>query len=296
MIEFHRVTIDDIGWINERLCCDRNRSCEYSFGNIFGYDAVMKIFVADYENCLVTKCVLSDDAVSYCFPIGNGDIKKAFDAVLLDAKNSGAECDIFGLTKENAEFVNSNYGGVLEAVPDRDAFDYVYLSTDLISLAGKKYQPKRNHISYFKRSFNWTYETISRKNIPECLAMSERWLLESESEYKDSLENELKIIKRVFDNYEALGFVGGLIRVDGKVIAYTMGERLSKVSFCVHFEKAFASYRGAYPIINQQFVENELSSFTYINREDDVGAENLRKAKLSYQPAFLLEKYSVRLS
>ena len=125
--------------------------------------------------------------------------------------------------------------------------------------------------------------------------MSRRWLEESTSEYKEDLEDELKIITRVFENYDSLGFTGGLIRIDGKVVAYTMGEPLSDVMFCVHFEKAFADIRGAYPIINQQFVKNELGRYTYINREDDVGAANLRKAKLSYHPAFMIEKYSVRI-
>ena len=114
-------------------------------------------------------------------------------------------------------------------------------------------------------------------------------------EYKEELEGELKIIKRVFDNYDKLDYVGGVLRVDGKVVAYTMGEPGPKDVFCVHIEKAFSDIRGAYPMINQQFVKNELSSYRYINREDDTGAENLRKAKLSYYPVALAEKYEAKL-
>ena len=295
MIDFHRVTLADKDWIEEKLKHHRNRSCEYSFGNIFGYDAKMEIYVADYEGCLVTKCVIADGYISYCCPVGDGNVAKALEAVVEEAEKSAAKCDIFGLSEQIAKDFNQKYEGRYEASADRDSNDYVYLSTDLITLAGKKYQPKRNHISYFKRNFNWTYERITAENIPDCLEMSRRWLEESTSEYKDDLEGEYEIIKRVFENYDSLGFVGGLIRVDGEVVAYTMGEPLSDVMFCVHFEKAFADIRGAYPMINQQFVENELSNYTYINREDDVGAENLRKAKLSYHPVFMVEKYSVRI-
>ena len=145
------------------------------------------------------------------------------------------------------------------------------------------------------RNTNWSYERITRESIPECLEMSRLWLEGALEEYRDDLEAELKIIERVFDNYEELGYVGGLLRADGRVIAYTMGEPASKDMFCVHIEKAFSDIRGAYPMINQQFVKNELSEYKYINREDDTGAENLRKAKLSYYPAILAEKYEAKL-
>ena len=295
MIDFHRVTRQDKDWIEKKLKKSETKSCEYCFGSIFGYDAVMEIYVAEYEGCLVTKCVLSDGFISYCCPFGDGDIQKALDAVIEDAEKSGAKSDIFGMNEKTAIAFNEKYQGKYEAVADRDSFDYVYLASDLSSLTGKKYQPKRNHISYFNRNYEWTYEKITAENIPDCLEMSRQWLQESTSDSKDDLENELKIITRVFDNYDALGFTGGLIRVGKKVVAYTMGEPLSDVMFCVHFEKAFADIRGAYPIINQQFVKNELSRYTYVNREDDVGAENLRKAKLSYHPAFMIEKYTVRI-
>ena len=100
--------------------------------------------------------------------------------------------------------------------------------------------------------------------------------------------------EKVFDNFDELDIIGGVLKVDGRVVAYTMGEPGSKDVFCVHIEKAFSDVRGAYPMINQQFVMNELSGYKYINREDDTGAENLRKAKLSYYPAFLAEKYEAK--
>lgn len=295
MLDFHSVTLDDSFWIKERLAYKKDVSCEYCFGNIFAYGKVLDIYVADYEDCLITKYFDGENGF-YAFPVGNGDIKKALLKIVEDAESNYKKSYIYGLSKKDAEFFKSVFGERFDVYENRDASDYVYNSIDLITLAGKKYQPKRNHISYFKKNFNWSYESITGDNISDCLEMSKKWLVSSPSEYKDKLEREYRIIKCVFDNYEALGFKGGLIRVDGEVVAYTMGEELDSETFCVHFEKAYSDMRGAYPLINQQFVENELSDYLYINREDDVGAQNLRKAKLSYYPCYLVDKFEVEIN
>ena len=242
----------------------------------------------------MTKCIYND-YVMYCCPIGKGDMKKAVEFILSDAKSDGRDFEIFAISPDSAELISKYFSNVLNITLERDTFDYIYRSEDLINLSGKKYQPKRNHISYFMKNNNWTYERLSEENIPECYEMSKQWLENSLEEFREELEGELKIIKRVFDNYDKLDFVGGVLRVDGKVVAYTMGEPASRDVFCVHVEKAFSDIRGAYPMINQQFVKNELSGYKYINREDDTGAENLRKAKLRYYPAILAEKYEAKL-
>ena len=128
---------------------------------------------------------------------------------------------------------------------------------------------------------------MTEENLNDCIRMTEKWIEENEDKIEDGIDTELDVIKRAFDNFTALGFVGGIIRVDGEVVAWTLGEKLSEDTFCTHFEKAFASYRGAYPIINREFAKNELSSYTFINREEDMGLEGLRKAKLSYKPVKL---------
>lgn len=293
MLEFHRPTLGDKKWIDERIGESGFLTCEYTFGNIFSYTAKIDIEVADVFECLVTKCRINN-FITYCYPAGKGDKIKAVEFIIEDGKKEGKSFSIFGMNTENAKELSENFVDRFDITLERDSFDYIYLSEDLINLKGKKYQPKRNHISFFMRNNNWSYERINKDNISECLQMSEDWLETSESEYIEDLESEMKIIRLVFKNYEALGYVGGLLRCDGKVIAYTMGERMNDEAFCVHFEKAYHDIRGAYPMINQQFVMNELSEYKYIDREDDVGAENLRKAKLSYHPALLPDKYEAK--
>ena len=295
MISFHRVTLDDKDYVKKQISSREHISCEYGFGNIFTYNSVIDIYIADVEGCLVTKCGYPNFDY-YCFPIGFGDKSAAAKAVVEEAERVGKKAYFFGMTEEDKNTLENLFPGKFQIEANRDSFDYVYSSSDLINLMGKKYQPKRNHISFFKRNLNWKYERITKESIPECLAMSEKWLTESKSEYTDDLEREIKIIRCAFENYDELGYVGGLIRVDGEVIAYAMGEELSKDTFCTHIEKAYSDIRGAYAMINQQFAENELSGYDFINREDDVGAQNLRKAKLSYAPNYLFEKYETRIN
>lgn len=294
MPRFHNVTLGDKDWIKEIFRSQKRLACEYSFGNIFSYTAKFPILVAEAYGCFISKC-LTDNEIMYCFPLGEGDRKAALDFIIEDALKEEKICTLFAVNEENKEFLDREYGDRFEITSDRDGMDYIYNTDDLINLKGKKYQPKRNHISFFEKTYNWTYESMNGENVFDCVEMSKNWLYQSAHEDKTDLENELKIIRRVAENFDALEYKGGIIRIDGEVIAYAMGEELTADSFCVHFEKAYPGIRGAYPIINREFVKNELSSYAYIDREDDVGSENLRKAKLSYYPAFLIEEYEARL-
>lgn len=294
MIEFHKPEISDKEWVSERLSHRDDLTCEYSFSNIFSYTAKMRLEIADVEGCLVTRC-FTGDTIGYCYPVGGGDIKNAIALIIGDMKLQESPCYLFGLGKNEAEELEKLYGVCFDIKYDRDSCDYIYKSEDLINLVGKKYQPKRNHISFFKKNYNWSYEKMSRDNIEDCYNMNVEWLQTSGSLYSEDLEKELQIIRCVFENFDALGCKGAVLRIDGKVIAFAMGAQIRKDTFCVHFEKAFSQIRGAYPMINQQFVENELSEYKYIDREDDLGLENLRKAKLSYYPEFLPEKYEAWL-
>lgn len=294
MIDFCKPSLSDKEWINKKIDEMNCPSCEYTFGNIFSYGAVMDIGVALIYDCLVTRCI-ADGKFMYCYPMGKGDRKKAVEAIIDDGISHNEDFVIFGINSKYAQELEKNFPDKFDIAFDRDGSDYVYLRDDLVSLAGKKYQPKRNHISFFKKNYNWSYERINKDNIADCIRMNEKWIEVASADKKEDLEDELKIIRVVFDNYDNLDYVGGLIRIDGEVVAYTMGERMNDAEFCVHFEKAFSIYRGAYPMINREFCERELSSYTYVNREDDLGVENLRKAKLSYYPAFITEEYEAKL-
>ena len=157
MHKLHTVSLEDESWIKEILSQVDFYTCEYPFGNIFSYGAKMEILVGEISGCLVTKCI-QDDYVMYCCPVGKGNLKDAFDFILSDADKDGRDFEIFSISPDMAEFISKNYGDVLDIFLVRDTFDYIYSSEDLINLSGKKYQPKRNHISFFMRNNNWSYE------------------------------------------------------------------------------------------------------------------------------------------
>ena len=90
--------------------------------------------------------------------------------------------------------------------------------------------------------------------------------------------------------FKELELTGGILRVDGQIVAFTIGEPICSDTFVVHIEKAFPDVQGAYTMINQQFVEHECMDYKYVNREEDTGDEGLRKAKRSYRPVFMVEK------
>ena len=124
--------------------------------------------------------------------------------------------------------------------------------------------------------------------------MAMRWCLENCADENDNWEHdkidESKLVVYAIRHRDELGMKGGALRAGGRIVAITLGERLTNDTFVVHFEKAFSDVQGAYPMINREFVRNELKQYTYVNREEDLGEEGLRKAKLSYRPERLLDK------
>lgn len=202
---------------------------------------------------------------------------------------------MFGLNNECVKKVEELFPGKFDFEPLRDSFDYIYLTENLINLPGKKFHGKRNHIAAFMRENEWSYEPITADNLDECRAMNAEWERRNREKDPEAMDDELDAINISFENYFDLGFVGGLLRANGEVVAFTFGEEMNPEVFCTHIEKAYADVRGAYPMINLEFAANALSQYKYINREDDTGSEGLRKAKLSYCPDILLEKYMARV-
>lgn len=181
------------------------------------------------------------------------------------------------------------------AKEDRDNFDYIYLVQKLSTLSGKKLDGKRNHINKFKKLHTFKYEEISDENISDCIEVLEKWSIQRNYKQEESLIAERKANLDLLSKYNLLNVKGALIRVDGKPEAFTVGEKLNSNTVVIHVEKANAMINGLYTLINQQFLVNHWNGTEYVNREQDLGIEGLRKAKLSYNPIILLEKFTVEL-
>lgn len=294
---FRTIEITDKSWIDAALKRSQFRGCEYTFGNNFTWRRAYNVEIAPYEEMYLLRWDLGGEGVKYSFPAGGCGVREAVE-LLKGYCDQRGEALVISANKEMTELILVEYPEA-RAHYRRDSSDYIYLADDLSELRGKKYHAKRNHLNRFYEN-DWSFEPITSENIPECLAMNERWCEENivQCDVKDSIEQQSKldescVVRCGFKYYEALGYTGGLIRVNGEVQAFTFGEPSADDTFVVHVEKALKTYQGAYTAINREFVRSLGGRYRYINREEDTGAENLRKAKLSYNPVFLEDKFDI---
>lgn len=298
MINFKQVELNDKKDIDSCLNPNTYRACDFCFTNMYAWNAKFKTLFAIKNKTLFLRFNEVDGNTYYMMPIGPMDLEKAFDELLQDAAQSGRTFQMKGITLRMWKDIESAMPDRFEYIHDRNNDEYIYLSEKLIHLSGKKLQSKRNHINRFKNDNpNWSYSPIiTEKEIEQCLNMLDDWEEEKNEQAPDkSLRYDYIATKVMLENLKTLELKAGAIKIDGKIVAFSIGERLVDDTFVVHVEKAYADINGAYTIMNQQFAEHEAASFKYINREDDLGIESLRKAKLSYQPDILLQEGIIRL-
>lgn len=288
-IQWKELTMEDEEIIKRYYDMESARNCEFTFANNILWEPFYEIKYAIIEDMLV---FLTEEAeLSVSFPLGKGDFKKTFKILMEYFRELGRPFRMHLVSPTQFERLDKLYPGRFQVEFDRDSADYVYESERLIKLGGKKLHAKRNHINRFKENNpDWCYEKITDENVEECVKMADDWKEENGCDDRGEKHNEYCVTVSALRKRKELGLKGGLIRAGGKVVAFSLGEPCGKDMFVVHIEKAYGEIQGAYPIINQQFVENEAADYKYINREEDTGSEGLRKAKLSYDPAFMMEK------
>ena len=278
------------------LLLKANKGCEYSFTNIRIWGRQQAAFIDGY---LVLFSQFDRKAV-YPFPVGEGDIRPVLDAIIHDAKMRGIPCCITGLSEENVATLEQLYPGKFRFHCDRNAFDYVYNIDDLADLKGRKFQKKRNHLNRFRSLYpNWRVETLTPVNIEAVRQMAAEWYeTRLEHDPQADFQLEQRALRRALDRYDRLGLEGMVLYDGDRVIAFSIASQLSEETMDVHFEKAREDVDGAYTAINQafsQYLRDKHLQIRYLDREEDMGIEGLRKAKLSYCPDHMVEKYWARL-
>ena len=291
MINFKPIELSDRVWMTQKMREDNRRGCEFSFANNFIWSTIYTVEVAEVADCCIIKFD-ADGMDCYAFPIGAGDKVKAIEALLEHANTDRAVLRLESILAEDKAFLEEHFPNRFTIEEDRDGFDYIYTVEKLTKLAGKKLHGKRNHIARFKDNEGWSYEPMTEENKQECYDMNLKWCDRKSCQWNNDMSDEQCALHKAILNYTELGLEGGVLRINGAIVAFSIGERLNSDTYVVHFEKAFPDIQGAYPMINQQFVEHNCQNYEYVNREDDTGAEGLRKAKLSYYPDILLEKYT----
>ncbi len=272
-----------------------SRSCERTFVNIFLWARYYDVKFTIIQDTIVFKAE-NEGKFSFAFPAGNPEnVKEVIEILEVYSGERGQEFSMYNITPTMYQKIEEWFPGKFEIEYNRDIADYIYETEKLTTLAGKKLHAKRNHINKFHALYeDWSYETLCEDNIEECFQMALRWReLNACDEDEDKIK-EMTVTMNALRLFRELDLVGGILRVNGEIVAFTIGEPICGDTFVVHIEKAIADIQGAYPMINQQFVIHECQDYAYINREEDTGSEGLRKAKLSYRPVFLEEKGRVR--
>ncbi len=291
MIPFKPLTLDDKAWCEAYLLDGKERGCEYSFANLCLWGRQR---AAQVHGHLVLFSQYNRRSV-YPYPVGTGDKRPVLDAIIHDAETRGIPCRITGLNQEDIELIASMYPDRFRFHCDRDSYDYVYAIDDLADLKGRKFQRKRNHFNRFRDNFPYyTVEPLSPENIADARQMVQRWFADRlQEDPQGDYHMERSALSKALTHFSELGMEGLLLRDGDQVLAVTMGSRLSNDTFDIHFEKARHDVDGAYTVINCEFaryLRKKHPDVKLLNREDDLGLEGLRKAKLSYNPHHLVEK------
>ncbi|MFA9422109.1 MAG: DUF2156 domain-containing protein [Sedimentibacter sp.] len=290
MEQFNKTTLADRDLLAKYLNEGEHRACDYSPGNLVLWSNVYNTQYVVVNDMLFIKYLINEDYY-FAYPMGTGDLKQSFEWMLSYCKENNLEFRMNSIEPYMYEEIEKLFPGQFEISYIRDNADYVYNIEDLKNLSGKKYHGKKNHVNKFlKNNVDWTYETITKDNINESIEMVKKWCVENGCCEDESKADEVCVLIKGLNHREELNMIGGIIRTAGRIVALTLGEKSDDDMFIIHFEKAFSHVEGAYPMINQQFIIHELSHYTYVNREEDLGVMGLRKAKESYRPAFMVEK------
>ena len=294
-LEFKEPCLADYGKITEFIApfAEESMSCEITPMTLLIWKNYYHQKIAFCDDMLFVS--LGKNSEIFLLPFAN-DMKKAVNILKELTKSQNRPLVFLGAEGVRLDTFNSIFSEEFSQNESREDFEYLYLTEKLKNLSGKKFHSKRNHISAFSKAYNWSYESMTTDILPEVFEMADKWTEEMKKITDDtkSIEVENKALKEYLPFMKELNLRGGCIRVDGKIIAFTFGSPINNKVFDIHVEKALPEFRTAYTLINREFILNELLDFEYVNREDDMGLEGLRKAKLSYHPDILLKKYVIK--
>ena len=281
---------------------------DQNFASLFMWRHNYNIGICQLDGCICLHCAPVEEGEFFFPPVGQVGVLEAAENCLAFLKEQG-KAPLLGRVPESMvkrHFADRRRFAVTE---DRDSFDYVYATEHLVSLPGRSYHGQRNHIRRFKRRYpDYLLEPVGPENAAECRELAEEWfankqriLLERPGLSQEALayeqvlmEDERVAIKEVFAHFHELPVSGLAVRVGGHIRAFAVGEPLARDTVVIHLEKADHEYHGLSQFICQAFCEYVWAGdYRFVNREEDLGFEGLRKAKLALGPDHLTKKYTV---
>ncbi|MBQ4043839.1 MAG: DUF2156 domain-containing protein [Clostridia bacterium] len=290
-IDFAHITLQDRELYESYLAQEGERGCEFSFANLYLWGR-QKFAVVHGHIVLFSQF---DRRSVYPWPLGHGDKKAVLDCILEDAQIRGIPCRITGLGEQEQQLLHQLYPGRFCYHCDEASFDYVYDIHDLADLPGKKYHGKRNHLNRFRQAYpHYSVLPLSESTAPLARQMLAQWYETKLRQNPDAdFLMEKAALEKALRDFAALEMEGLLLMNGEEVLGFTMASRLSPDTFDVHFEKARADVQGAYPAINCEFaryLRDKYPEVRFLDREEDMGLEGLRRAKRSYCPHHMIKK------
>ncbi|MGL4393133.1 MAG: DUF2156 domain-containing protein [Fusobacteriaceae bacterium] len=270
--------------------------CNYSFINLIIWGASGNIKYSEEEEILYLKEVFSEDDKNklgekekdfYVMPVAKDFSLEKIKQGINNLVDEGHEIHLI------PEDIKTALEGEFIFEEMVDTADYIYQVEDLAYLKGRKYSKKKNKINQFMKN-DFVFENISSENIGEIKKYQDKWCLSKECQSNPSLKSEYFGLVNIFDNFAELDLIGGMLKINGEIVAYTLGEKLTDEILLLHTEKADEDCNGSYQAINSIFLEKNGLSFKFVNREDDAGIEGLRKAKESYFPFDKFKKFKIK--
>lgn len=291
MLSFQPITKENIPRYKRYYADLGALGCESNFVSGYLWSAAYKLRVAFFGDTLIKAYFRDDTRVwGYCMPHGQ-HVAGAVEALFADAAERGQRVRVAYMTQAERDALEQLFPGRFAYEREPDNQEYIYRTHDLATLAGKKYHAKRNHISKFYRTYgdDTRFATLDTGSLADALCVMDAWC--RENGHDPQSYGERAVFQKACDSFDELHMHGAVLYVSQTPVAMTMGSAISPRCFDVMFEKALRACDGAYAVINQAFA-GTLTAYEYINREEDLGIEGLRKAKLSYHPAMLYDRYS----
>lgn len=293
MLEWRQPQIEDGGWIRTITAESEEMGSDVSFANIFLLREKYRTEISRYRDFLIRRYDGTGARKGYTFPLGKGDVKRALYEIEKDSQARGEQLSFALLTAAQKSLLEAYMPGRFEFFSDDGDSDYVYSCQELAVLSGKAYHKKKNHVSKFKRTFpKYEFAQMGKGNWEDAGVVADAWYYEHLQQENASQVKEYQAIKEAIAYFEELELMGGILYVNDTPAAMTIASRVRPEVCDIHFEKAVGecALYGGYAAINQFFAES-LSDVTWLNREEDIGIEGLRKAKMSYHPKMLIKKY-----
>ncbi|MBP5515686.1 MAG: DUF2156 domain-containing protein [Bacteroidales bacterium] len=292
ILDFHPLTLDDKQAVQAITLHSGRRNCNLNFANLIGWQFLFDTEVCILPDTVVIRYLFNHTQPAYIISAQETPSPTLIVALQHHAALSGHPLSLYAIENHWAETLHQRYGDTVTIEPLRNSYDYIYRRSALELLQGKTLKSKRNHVNKFINEHpNFEYIDLAPEHFDMCRQLEQKWRTANHHDnpwYGNTIESEQQMMENIFTHWNDLDMRGGAVFVDGRMVAFSCGAPVTIDTFDTCIEKADRSIDGAFNIINQQFALHLPSQYKYINREEDMGLQGLRKAKLSYHPEILL--------